>query len=343
MPELWELAQMQSLPLSAKIIKTRRRVQEWYDHWDGDVYLSFSGGKDSTVLKDIIDRMRLDIPSVFIDTGLEYPEVRDFARSQPGVTILRPEMNFRQVILQYGYPVASKEIAQIVREAKIGLRRNDGSYLYRIQTLNGERKGKDGKPSRFNKKKWKFLLDAPFEVSEQCCKIMKKDPAKRYERETGRHPIIATMAEESAMRKQRWLRYGCNAFNDSNRPASNPMSFWTEKDVLLYLLLNDIPYAKVYGDIVAQYLGCHLLGRSARWLLKTRPSIEQKINVSTTGADRTGCMFCCFGCHLEKEPNRFQRIQHTHPKQWEYCLKPVAKGGLGLKEVLDYIKVPYSC
>ena len=127
MPEAWQLAQMQGLPLELKVKKTVLRIREWYEAWDGDVYTSFSGGIDSTVLKDIVDGMGLNIPSVFVDTGLEYPEVRNFARSQSNVTVLHPSMNFRKVIMEYGYPVVSKEVAQVVREAKIGLERNDGS------------------------------------------------------------------------------------------------------------------------------------------------------------------------------------------------------------------------
>ena len=47
-------------------------------------------------------------------------------------------------------------------------------------------------------------------------------------------------------------------------------------------------------------------------------------------------MFCMFGAHLEKEPNRFQRLKETHPKQYDYCINK-----LGLGEVLDYINVKY--
>ena len=60
-------------------------------------------------------------------------------------------------------------------------------------------------------------------------------------------------------------------------------------------------------------------------------------NYRTTGEQRTGCMFCMFGCHLEKEPNRFQRMKYTHPKQYKYCMEK-----LKLKEVLDYINVKYD-
>ena len=254
MPEVWQLAQMQGLPLELKVKKTVLRIREWYEAWDGDVYTSFSGGIDSTVLKDIVDGMGLNIPSVFVDTGLEYPEVRNFAMSQSNVTVLHPSMNFRKVIMEYGYPVVSKEVAQVVREAKIGLERNDGSYAFRIAKLNGTLKDKNGNPSKFNMKKWKFLLDAPFDISEKCCKVMKKDPCKEYEKKTGRKPIIGTMAEESGIRLQRWMRHGCNAF-EGDRPASNPLSFWTHKDILLYIVTRKLPYARVYGQIRAEYRG----------------------------------------------------------------------------------------
>jgi hypothetical protein len=69
---------------------------------------------------------------------------------------------------------------------------------------------------------------------------------------------------------------------------------------------------------------------------------DEKGGLKTTGCSRTGCVFCMFGCHLEKEPNRFQMLKETHPKLHEYMLKPVSEGGLGLKEVLDYIGVKYE-
>lgn len=340
MHTLDELRMKQALPLSIKIRMTQERIMTWYHLHGGSVYLSFSGGKDSTVLKSIVDDMGLNIPSVFVDTGLEYPEVRSFAMSQPGVTVLKPEMNFKKVIETYGYPAVSKEVAQIVREAKIGLERNDGSYQYRILKLKGELRDKNGNLSKFNKKKWGFLLDAPFKVSEQCCDVMKKRPVKKYEHDTGRVPIIGTMAVESAMRTQRWLRYGCNAF-DAKRPSSNPLSFWTENDILLYLVLKHLRYASVYGQIKCKFADQVIPPHSVRRIMEVHPELERDMEFYLTGVPRTGCMFCMFGCHLEKAPNRFQRMQDTHPNQWKFCMKPVSEGGLGEQEVLEYLGVPW--
>lgn len=356
----WDLAQMQSLPLEAKIIMTQQRIRIWYEHWDGQVYVSFSGGKDSTVLKHIVDGMYSDVPALFVNTGLEYPEIQKFVKDikagkydcfNSDVEIIRPEMRFDEVIKTYGYPVISKEVSQIVAEAKIGIARGDGSYAYRIKKLNGEMLKPDGTKSQFNCEKWKFMLDAPYDISDKCCKVMKKKPAIAYEKQSGRKPIIGTMASESRLRYQRWLKYGCNSFDDK-RAASNPLSFWTEQDILHYIKKYNVPYCPVYGDIVISekvdgdsvlegqmniidYLGCY----------------EEDDKLKTTGCNRTGCIFCVFGSHTEKEPNRFQRLKETHPRQYEYCINggemvdgkwQPSKDGLGLGKVLDYIGVPYE-
>ena len=118
-----DLQQMQSLPLEAKILMTQRRIRDWVDYWHGDVYVSFSGGKDSTVLKHIVDGMYDDVTSVFVNTGLEFPEIQRFVRDikagkfpcfNSDVEILRPEMRFDEVIKKHGYPVASKRVSAYV-------------------------------------------------------------------------------------------------------------------------------------------------------------------------------------------------------------------------------------
>src|SRR5665254_2143 len=101
--EFWELKQMQSLPLELKIIKTNLRIKEWYEAHDGQVYVSFSGGKDSTVLLDIVRKLYPDVPAVFADTGLEYPEIRRFVNTRTNVTIIKPKISFTEVLSKYGY------------------------------------------------------------------------------------------------------------------------------------------------------------------------------------------------------------------------------------------------
>lgn len=297
-----ELKLMQNYPLWMKVEKTKQRIREFYDHYQGDVYISFSGGKDSTVLLDIARQVYPDIPAVFVDTGLEYPEIKEFVKTKDNVVILRPAMSFKQVLEKYGYPFPSKEQAQYISEA-----RNTNSDKLRDTRLNGNKSGR-GKVS----KKWVHLIDAPFNVSHKCCDVMKKNPSKKYEKETGRKPILGIMASESALRTQKYLAEGCNSFN-SNRPNSSPMGFWTEQDVLEYIVVNDIEIASVYGDVVEYQ--------------KDLFSTE----FETTGCDRTGCVFCLFGIAQETGENRIQRLARTHPELHTYCMEK-----LGIKEVLDY-------
>jgi 3'-phosphoadenosine 5'-phosphosulfate sulfotransferase (PAPS reductase)/FAD synthetase len=354
----YDLAQMQSLPLEAKIIMTQQRIRQWYEYWNGMVYVSFSGGKDSTVLKHIVDGMYSDVPAVFVNTGLEYPEIQRFAKDikegkydcfNPDVEIVRPEMRFDEVIRKYGYPVVSKEVAKKIYEGRQATK-NGKIDNYATRQFNGTYVSKNGKTNAYSIEKWKFLYESDIPVSDRCCMVMKKKPAKLYEKQTGRKPIIGTMASESKLRYNAWLQHGCNAF-EKGRPSSQPLSFWTEQDVLHYIKKYNVPYCSVYGDIVIDekvdgdnvlegqinlidYLDCH----------------EEADKLKTTGCDRTGCIFCMFGCHLDKTPNRFQRLKETHPRQYEYCMgggemvdgkwQP-SKEGLGLGKVLDYIGVKY--
>lgn len=311
MPTIEDLKYLQNQPLERKINITITRIIEWYQRWNGQVYVSFSGGKDSTVLLDLARRIYPDIEAVFIDTGLEYPEIRDFVKTFDNVTTLRPKMSFKEVIEKYGYPVISKEVSEAVYGANRGWKSMMAKFDREI----------------FGTNKYKYLLDAPFKCSHMCCNVMKKKPAKDFEKSTGKKAILGTMTEESSLRQSAWLRTGCNAF-EGKRPLSTPISFWTEQDVLRYLKFVELPYATVYGDIVP----------------KTKIEGQLIINdvptdLITTGVSRTGCMFCMFGVHLEKEPNKFQQMKITHPKQYDYCIRE--ENGLGLGKVLDYINVKY--
>lgn len=338
-----DLQQMQSLPLSAKIIMTQRRIREWYDYWDGQVYISFSGGKDSTVLLHLARQLYPDIEAVFVDTGLEYPEIRQFVKTFDNVTILRPKMRFDEVIKTYGYPIISKEVSECIYQGRLALKTNGEKYLYRLLKLLGTAKDKNGNKSIFNKEKYKPLLYTDFMCSHYCCNVMKKKPAKQYAKQSGKKPITAQMASESQVREQQWLKNGCNGF-EMKSPISNPMSFWTEQDVLHYIKENNLPIASVYGDIVY---------KDNPDQIRLFEDSEEKL--CTTGCDRTGCIFCAFGAHLDEiggGKSRFIRLKETHPKQYKYCIgggeydengiwRP-NKQGLGMGHVFDELNKIYG-
>lgn len=380
-----DLYQMQSLPLSEKIQMTKRRINEWVDEYGSDgVYVSFSAGKDSTVLADIVRNIcgYNDIPLVFVDVPTQYPELKKFAQTFDNLVILKPKISFAEVCSKYGFPLISKEVSNCVSGARkyvkyLDSQKSDNTILidrqtipyacymadllgidrrknklneqyknlqmgvipsgseYCLKKLNGKRINKDGSYSSFNQERYKFFLEAPFEISNKCCDIMKKKPAHDYEKETGRKPIMAVMASESIQRTQKWLQDGCNAFNVT-RPHSNPMSFWTEQDVLLYIKENNLPICSVYGDVVIDYLK---MGQCENQMSFANYGIfdSERPLLKTTGCQRTGCVLCGFGCHLEKEPNqRFVNLKKTHPK-FHNLLYILKNNGVTYAEAIDWV------
>ena len=186
--------------------------------------------------------------------------------------------------------------------------------------------------SMFSCVRYQFFLDAPFEISNQCCNVMKKEPMHRYAKETGRVPMTAEMASESRLRTQVWLRNGCNMF-DAKNPKSTPMAFWTEQDILLYIYENHIPIASVYGDVIKENeIDGQLDFADLELFDLGRPTLK------TTGCQRTGCILCGYGAHRCKkgEKGRYERLKETHPKY--YDLLNVAKNsGYTMVEAIEWI------
>lgn len=305
----WQFSQRKNLPYYGKIQLTQNRILEWYDFYEGDVYVSFSGGLDSTVLVDLVRKTVGDIPLVFVNTGLEYKEIVRFVSNYDHLTVLRPELSFREVLKKYGYPLISKETAGKIRK----LRHGDLSERYRNYLLHGDERGSFGKLPE----KWKFLIDAPFDTSEKCCYVLKEEPLVKYGKKTGRVPYIGITQDEGFRRQREYNRTGCNVY-DSKQPKSQPLGFWTRQDILRYCLENDLPVCSVYGKIFCkdgQY--------------------------DNTGVRRTGCVYCCMGCHLEEHPNRFERLKEDDPELYQYCMRPLHENGLGFDYVLNYCNIAH--
>lgn len=293
------LDDLTALPLAEKVERSKHIVSCWYEAWDGQVYVAFSGGKDSTVLLHLVRSVFPDVVGVFCNTGLEYPEIVQFVKKQDNIRWVKPKKRFSQVIKEYGYPVVSKVNALKLRRLMNPTDKNET-----IRNLYWTGYSGDGRYLRrwMLPKKWRYLVDAPFKISERCCDILKKSPMHTFANKNKLYPIIGMMASDSQMRKKTFSSNACNAY-DARWPTSNPMYFWTEEDVWQYIKENELEYSKIYD----------------------------------MGWDRTGCAFCMFGVHMEGEPNRFQKLKETHPKLWHFCVNK-----LGLKEVLEYMGVPYE-
>ena len=258
-PEL--LQQLQCLPLELKIQKSKIRIREWYEHWGGDVYVSFSGGKDSLVLLDLVRSVYPEVPAVFSDIGLEYPEVKSFVKTFDNVTIIKPRHSFKDILTKYGYPIISKEVAgnidgvrkfiyekinnntirlpneldvltnyvkqNVVNESEtLPLLKSEISF--RVATLLGILDKQailnwnipKGNNSIYHKKRWQWLLNSDFKISDKCCYHMKKSPMDKYMHETNRKPYIGTLADESNARRSAWLKHGCNTYKSHHHYIS---------------------------------------------------------------------------------------------------------------------------
>ena len=256
---------------------------------NGNAYVSFSGGKDSTILWYLAKILKPDIRGVFFNTTNEFPEIYRFVKDS-GAERINPNTNLKQVIEKNGFPLISKEQSQYIREY-----RHAKSEKHKNLRLNGRvDKPTQGKISD----KWQFLINEKFEVSEKCCYYLKKKPAYDFEKREKLLPIIGTSADESMLRMQKWLKSGCNSFK-VNRPASYPLSIWTNEDKWNFIRQEKIPYCEVYDK----------------------------------GETQTGCVMCGFGCHRDY---RFGRLKENYPSLYEYGMK-LENNGVTYKEAINKI------
>ncbi len=298
------LRQRQALPMEAKVNLTGIRGVEFADRYEGMVYFSHSGGIDSTVAYDILLQRMPWLKAVHMQTMFEFPENEAFIRwyysdliAKGQFIILRPESRGviwtpKKIIETYGYAYPDKENAQKIYEA-----RTTKSEKLRNIRLHGDITGKGKIPERY----MYLVKDQSFLISHYCCHALKKRPFKKFERETGLHPMLGELAEESALRTQIYLKVGCNAFNAS-RPVSRPIFFWTKQDIWEYVKTRGLPYSKAYD----------------------------------MGYERTGCVFCTIGINHDKTPNRFERLKVTHPAMYRYAMNE-----LGLDAFLTYLGKPH--
>ena len=283
------LKEMQQWTFEQKLCHTIENIQVFANRM-GKVAVSFSGGKDSTVLLDICRRYcDKDMKAFFINTTNEYPEIVRFVKTFDNVDFVKPKLNFKKTIEQYGFPLISKQNAQYFRQAKHG-----------TQKIKELRLRNNSLPWTLSQKYRRFLRIENLELSEQCCDILKKRPSNKYVKDNEIKGIfIGTRVAESRRRKGSWLKLGtCNNYAGGK---SNPLSIWDEKDINRYIVEAKLPICELYNQ----------------------------------GFDRTGCMFCGFGCKGIND-FRFRYLRENKPKLYEYMMS-ISNSGITFKEAIQMI------
>jgi len=259
--ELKTLRERQQWTLAQKIDHSLGVIDQFASHFNNQVFVAFSGGKDSCVMLSLVEMIIPNVQCMFVMTGCESPSVCRFIRQQKethNIEIVKPVKTLKQVFAECGFPLVSKRVSHDVQ----AVRRNPYCQSSRDLLL---RSNKHCIPER-----WMYLINEPYEVSERCCFWLKKKPSYDYMKRTGRRPYIGLMACESDTRTAAYVaRGGCNSFRESGRqhPSSLPLAIWMESDVWAYIKDRHLSIPDIYEK----------------------------------GATRTGCMGCGYGAHIDRE------------------------------------------
>ena len=300
--ESHELLERQKWTLDQKIDHTFGVIDQYYNKLNGRVYVSFSGGKDSTVLLWLTRQIFPDVRACFCNTRNEYPSIVQFVRrikeEWGGVDIIYPELTPKEVIAKYGFPVISKQTAAQINTCK-----------HRSESVSAERVLNTSDTKYRLPFIYRGLIGKEYDISNKCCLYLKEKPLHEYALENKLSPIVGTMASESILRTSAYLKAGgCNTFNnrDKRKQVSRPLSIWNDEDVLVCIDKYNIPIATIYDDL-----------------------------------KRTGCMFCGFGCTISGD-HRFEYLLRKYPKMYNAFMNYTNNGityRQCLKDVLSLKKM----
>ncbi len=278
------LKSLREMNLLSKIIQTKYLIREAVQEFGLDkVYISYSGGKDSTVLSHIAKSIYPNILHIFSNTTNEYPETiqhiqweKEYNKTNL-ITVLPLDSKdklwtFKTVVDYYGYPMFSKRVSNAIR-----------TYQHALSPRT-----KNNSIDYLNRNFKKYLPYKECQISDKCCDKLKKEPIRRKAKELKLEcAILGILASESYQREKDWIENGCNVFHKRKDNQSRPLSFWSTEDIDEYIDKYNVRISSLYN----------------------------------MGYKRNGCMYCGFGVHLEDAPNRFQRLKETHPVQYKYLIK----------------------
>lgn len=323
-----------------KLSVATERILEWQELCadEGKNYAVSVGGLDSIVLLLFVRKVLGDCEGISV-SALEDTSIQKVHKDL-GVTIIKPDMNFVEVLNNYGFPIISKQIAGKLEHLQIPREQADKRKLYYNHALMTGETGPWGgfvkSDSMIMEDRWLELfgghykedrpdLDckvAPFKVSACCCDLMKETPSKRYQKEHNIYPFLGLMQVEGGQRRFSLRKYGCN-YVGKDTVRSCPFNYFSRQDLLRLALELDAPVPEIYGKIVR----------------------DQDGKLRTTKAQRTGCMMCGFGIHLESRPHRFDRLKERNPKYWEFLMYRCVtdeSGTYGWGRVLDYLGIEWE-
>lgn len=259
--DIKELRERQSWSLDQKIDHSLGVIDQFYNRLNGKCYVSFSGGKDSTIVLWLARKIFPNIKGAFCNTGNEYPEIVSFVRTFDNIDWIRPKLKPKEVLDKYGFPLVSKHVSYMLHRVRTNPNTKNSKIFL---DFNNPKNTHYAIPQ-----KWRYLINETNATSHICCDILKKEPFHKYGKFNNTFPILGIMADESMMRTTDYIRNGgCNIFSDKGgNVKSLPLSIWKEQDVWDCIEKYKIPIAEIYNK----------------------------------GAKRTGCMFCGYGCQFKED------------------------------------------
>lgn len=292
-----ELQERQRWSLNKKIDHALGTIEQFFNYTKGNCVIMFSGGKDSTVLLHLARRIYPELKAVFVNTTNEFSEILKFVKTVDNVETIMPKVTFIHTVEEYGFPLISKKVAKAISYIKYPSPKTEN---VRNLVLTGYNSHGQKCESYKLAKKWYFLKDSPFDITHKCCEILKHKPFIEYQKKHKVFPITGIMADNGQQRKGNYLKYGCNILN-GKKSVSRPLSIWTDEDIWQYIRLYDLPYCELYDK----------------------------------GETNTGCAYCGFGCHLEKE-SRFERLKNREPKRFEQMMN-LKNNGITYAEAIKIV------
>lgn len=278
--------------LQDRIQKIQQIIRKYGEE---NFYISFSGGKDSTVLSALVDMAipNNKIPRVYANTGIELNMIRDFVfemqKEDSRIQIIKPQTPIKQMLERDGYPFKSKEHSQTVEHWQRRKEKTRWIKRYLREELNEKDKKFPPKYGCPQVLKYQFTNDFTLKVSDKCCQRLKEEPLKIWQKENNKpYAIVGLMREEGGRRENAV----CLAFSGKGE------------------LKNFQPLVAVSKEW-------------EEWLIKEYQIKICDIYYPPYSLKRTGCKGCPFAPDIQKQLDMFEKFFPAERKQCEIIWKPV--------------------